>query len=178
MTEYNFAIKLHNSKDYVRQFAAWFATQYPDKVCHVEDMQSEPDSYHKGDIRFFRPQDAQFIEVKVEESYTSSKTPNLAIERYSDLERRKDGGPWQTTAQWYVHLYMDGLAVMMNRLLLVLWLDKAQNIRPFQVTSRDGNRTWITKGYLVNRAIAKAQLKNGYKEMWWTIETAKKPEAA
>ena len=96
-----------------------------------------PFYFYMGDLLIARSDGGvQFVEVKCESSYTRASTPNLAIERYSDMNRQKAGGPWSTEADFYAHIYTDGLLVIINRRELVAWLDRELATAPQHSPSR------------------------------------------
>jgi hypothetical protein len=107
----------------------------------------------------------QFIEVKCESSYTRATTPNLAIERYSSIERHNPGGPWSTEADFYVHIYADGLLVVMNRLRLIQWLEGELARDPQAFSYREiPNAGWTTGTLLVPRQLVREALGAWYRE--------------
>jgi hypothetical protein len=106
----------------------------------------------------------QFVEVKCESSYSRTATPNLAIERYSSIERQSLGGPWSTDADFYAHIYTDGLLVIMNRRRLVTWLESelARDAKAFAYREVP-NEGWTTGTYLVPRERARVGLGTWYR---------------
>lgn len=44
-----------------------------------------------------------------------SETRNFAVERYSDMERQTPGGPWQSKADFYAHIFRDGTIFVFKR---------------------------------------------------------------
>lgn len=158
MSAFDFRRQLNESAVQVAQIVRWLQTRQD--VFYAADVQDNPLYYYRGDILYVPESAVQHIEMKIE-SRSSSETPNLAIERYSDMQRTKMGGPWSTRAEWYTHLYADGLMVMMRRLDLVQWLTPQLSAFPsFQAH----NKTWLTTGVLVPRTSAQAALAAQYRE--------------
>lgn len=158
MSAFDFRRQLDESSVHVAQVVRWL--QARKDVFYAADVQDDPLYFYRGDILYVPDSVVQHIEMKIE-SRTSSETPNLAIERHSDVQRSKMGGPWSTRAEWYAHLYADGLMVMMHRLELVQWLTPQLAIfAAFQAR----NKTWLTTGVLVPRLSAQAALIAHYRE--------------
>ena len=135
-------------------------------VLEVRDCQDDPFFFYKGDLVIVRSDGGvQFIEVKCESSYAHSATPNLAIERYSSIDKHTPGGPWSTDADFFAHIYADGLLVIMNRRRLVAWLDDELARDPSAFAFREiPNEGWTTGTYLVPRERARAALGTWYRE--------------
>jgi hypothetical protein len=164
MQPYQFTQQRDQSYDLVEWVKQWFEQRAD--VLEVKDLQDDSFYFYKGDLMIARSSgDVQFVEVKVELSYTRSSTPNLAIERYSSIDRLTPGGPWSTDADFYAHIYTDGLLVVMNRRRLVAWLD-AEIARDPQVFSfrEIPNASWTTGTYLVPRERVRAALGTWYRE--------------
>jgi hypothetical protein len=164
MQPYQFTQQRDQSYDLVEWVKQWFERRTD--VLEVKDLQDDSFYFYKGDLMIARSSGGiQFVEVKVELSYTRTSTPNLAIERYSSIDRLTDGGPWSTDADFYAHIYTDGLLVVMNRRRLVAWLD-AEIARDPQVFSfrEIPNAGWTTGTYLVPRERARAALGTWYRE--------------
>ena len=158
MSAFNFARQLSESSPQVQRVVRWL--QGRSDVLYAADVQNDPAYFYRGDILYVPDSAVQHIEMKIE-TRSSSETLNLAIERFSDLARSKMGGPWGTRAEWYAHLYADGLMVMMRRANLVQWLTPQINTFPaFQAN----NKTWMTTGLLVPRATAQVALDAHYRE--------------
>ena len=122
MQPYQFPQKRVASYDFVEWVRHWFEQR--GDVQEVRDVQDDPFFYYKGDLLIVRSDDSvQFVEVKCENSYTRTTTPYLAIERFSSIEKHSPGGPWSTDADFYAHIYADGLLVIMNRRRLVHWIE-------------------------------------------------------
>ena len=159
MTPFDFNQQLDGSREPVKR-----VVQYLEGRSDIEwarDVQSESAYHYQGDIQLQKAgQQPEFMEVKVE-SRTSSQTPNLAIERYSDTVRQTDGGPWKTKADYYTHFYSDGLLVIMLRIHLLKWLNENYvRFRAFEAA----NAGWVTTGILVRREDAKRGLGKAYYE--------------
>lgn len=158
MSAFNFHRQLNESSVQVQRVVRWL--QSSKSVFYAADVQDDPLYFYRGDILYVPDSAVQHIEMKIE-SRASSETPNLAIERYSDLQRTKMGGPWGTRAEWYTHLYADGLMVMMHRVNLVQWLTPQLALFPsFQAH----NKTWLTTGVLVPRTTVQLALVAQYRE--------------
>lgn len=158
MSAFDFRRQLDESAVQVAQVVRWL--QERKDVFYAADVQDDPLYFYRGDILYVPDSAVQHIEMKIE-TRASSETPNLAIERHSDVQRTKMGGPWSTRAEWYSHFYADGLLVMMRRTNLVQWLTPQLDIFPsFQAR----NKTWLTTGVLVPRLTAQAALAAQYRE--------------
>lgn len=158
MTAFDFRRQLTESTGKVQQVIKWLQSRKD--VFYVADVQADPLYYYLGDLLYVPAAAVQHIEMKVE-SRSSLETPNLAIERFSDMVRAKVGGPWGTRAEWYAHLYNDGLFVMMRRAELVQWLTpKLATFPTFEAV----NQTWKTTGILVRRDAAQTVLMSHYRE--------------
>ncbi len=158
MTAFNFPRQLTESTIKVQQVIKWLQSRKD--VFLVADVQADPTYFYLGDLLYVPTAAVQHIEMKVE-SRSSLETPNLAIERFSDRARAKVGGPWGTRAEWYAHLYSDGLFVMMRRSELVQWLTPQLATFP---TFEAINQTWKTTGILVRRDAAQTVLVSHYRE--------------
>lgn len=164
MQTYQFSEKRDQSYDLVSQVVHWFERRAD--VTEVRDLQDDSFYFYTGDLLIARSDGGvQFVEVKCESSYTRLTTPNLAIERYSDLNRQTPGGPWSTEADFYAHIYTDGLLVIMNRKRLVQWLESEIARDPQAFTYREiPNAGWTTGTYLVPRVRAREALGTWYRE--------------
>ncbi len=164
MQPYQFAQKRAESYDLVEWVRQWFEKRAD--VTEARDLQDDRFFYYKGDLLIARSDGSvQFIEVKCESSYTRVTTPNLAIERYSSIERHNPGGPWSTDADFYVHIYTDGLLVIMNRLRLTHWLDGELARDPQAFNYREiPNAGWTTGTLLVPRQLVREALGTWYRE--------------
>lgn len=164
MQPYQFPQKRDESYDLVAWVRRWFEQRAD--VVEVRDVQDDPDYFYRGDLIIRRRDDTlQYVEVKCERSYTRAATENLAIERYSSLENRTPGGPWSTEADFYAHIYADGLLVIMNRRELVAWLERELLGNPSAFPFREiRNVSWTTGTYLVPRQTAKKALGVWYRE--------------
>lgn len=126
----------------------------------VTVVQNDPEHFHLGDVRCeLTDASMLYYEIKAE-SRTSLQTPNLAIERYSSVQARTDGGPWQTKAILYAHIYSDGLLCIMDRLELKNWLNK--NMSKYKSFSAE-NVGYTTTGVLIPRLEA-ASFLSSYRE--------------
>lgn len=164
MQPYQFPQKREQSYDLVLWVRRWF--EHRADVLEVVDFQDDPFFYYKGDLMVVRSDGGvQFVEVKCESSYTRATTPNLAIERYSSIERQSPGGPWSTDADFFAHIYTDGLLVIMNRRRLVAWLDAELARDPKTFAYREiPNAGWTTGTYLIPRARLRGALGTWYRE--------------
>ncbi len=164
MQIYQFSEKRDQSYDLVASVIHWFERRAD--VSEVRDLQNDPFYFYLGDLLIARSDGGvQFVEVKCESSYSRATTPNLAIERHSSIERHTSGGPWSTEADFYAHIYADGLLVIMNRRRLVHWLDAEIARDPQQFSYREiHNQSWTTGTYLVPRARAREALGDWYRE--------------
>lgn len=164
MQPYQFPQKRVQSYDLVERVRQWFERRAD--VLEVRDFQDDPFFYYKGDLMIVRSDGGiQFVEVKCESSYSRAATPNLAIERFSSIERQSPGGPWSTDADFYAHIYTDGLLVIMNRRRLVSWLDTELTRDANTFAYREiPNEGWTTGTYLVPRERVRAALGTWYRE--------------
>lgn len=164
MQPYQFPQKRDQSYDLVAWVMQWFHERAD--VLEVRDVQDDPFFFYKGDLLIARSDGGvQFVEVKCESSYSSFATPNLAIERFSSIDKQKPGGPWSTDADFYAHIYTDGLLVVMNRKRLVAWLESEIARDPQAFAFREiPNAGWTTGTYLVSRERARAALGSWYRE--------------
>lgn len=164
MVAYNFPRKRRESYALVEWVKKWLERR--EDVAEAVDMQDDPQSYYRGDLMIHRRDGTiQYIEVKCENSYTRDSTLHLAIERFSSIEKRTPGGPWSTSADFYAHMYADGLLVMMSRRKLVRWLESelARSADAFEYR-QVRNEGYTTGTYLVPRDRAKAGLGMFYRE--------------
>lgn len=158
MSAFDFRRQLDESAVQVQQVVRWLQSRKD--IFYAADVQDDPLYFYRGDILYVPDSAVQHLEMKIE-TRSSSETPNLAIERFSDRARTKVGGPWGTRAEWYAHLYADGLLVMMRRLPLTQWLTPQLDVFPsFQAQ----NKSWLTTGVLVPRTTAQAALDAHYRE--------------
>lgn len=164
MQPYQFPQKRVESYDLVERVRQWFERRAD--VLEARDIQDDPFFFHKGDLMIVRRDDGvQFVEVKCESSYTRATTPNLAIERFSSIERQSPGGPWSTDADFFAHIYADGLLVIVNRRRLVAWLESELARDPKAFAFREiPNEGWTTGTYLVPRERAREALGTWYRE--------------
>lgn len=158
MSAFDFRRQLAESSVHVRQVLRWLQSR--NDVFYAADVQDDPAYFYRGDLLYVPSSTVQHIEMKIE-SRASTDTPNLAIERFSDVNRTKMGGPWSTRAEWYAHVYADGLMVMMHRAELVQWLtSQISHFPAFKAT----NQSWVTTGILVPRDVAQTKLLTHYRE--------------
>jgi len=93
------------------------------------------------------------VELKTD-SYSMAKTPNFFMERYSDVERGTNGGPWRAAydnVDYFVYMYSkERRCFWFSPKQLVEFLDGYVKSKS---TVSIPNRTWTTTGYLVPRSI-------------------------
>ncbi|MBN8633888.1 MAG: hypothetical protein J0M07_01090 [Anaerolineae bacterium] len=161
---YYFPHKREESYPPVERVRRWFEKR--GDVAEARDVQDNAEYYYKGDILVIRGDGStQFVEVKSEPSYTRHTTENLAIERYSDVAKHSPGGPWSTQADFYVHIYADGLLVVMNRKRLVHWIDSELERDRHTFTYREiANHGWVTGTYLIPRGRVRSALGDWMRE--------------
>ena len=92
------------------------------------------------------------VELKAD-SYDPNRTPNLFMERWSDVDRKKPGGPWRALengANIFCYWFVMGDYFLECRNLpgLVKFLDE-EILTAKKVSVK--NKTWTTVGYLVPR---------------------------
>lgn len=164
MLPYSFSQKREQSFTLAELVRVWFERR--NDILEARDVQADPFFYYMGDLMLVRQNGVvQFVELKCESSYSSNDTPNLAIERFSSIERQSPGGPWHTDADFYVHIYTDGLLVVMSRRKLVNWIQSelARNANAFSYR-KIPNQGWTTGTYLIPRLRARAALGVWYRE--------------
>ncbi|GEM_PF-1674916 len=164
MVAYNFPRKRRESYQLVDWVKRWLERR--EDVSEAKDLQNDPQFFYRGDLMLTRRDGTvQYVEVKCESSYTRLTTPNLAIERFSSIEKRTPGGPWSTSAEFYAHIYNDGLLVIMSRRKLVHWIESeiARNGDAFEF-KQVKNEGYTTGTYLVPRERARAGLGLFYRE--------------
>lgn len=164
MQPYQFPHKREESYSPVESVRRWFERR--GDVVEARDVQDDPRYYYKGDLLVVRSDGSvQFVEVKSEPSYTRLTTENLAVERYSSIEKGTPGGPWSTDADFFVHIYGDGLLVVMNRRRLVSWIEGelARDTHAFHYREIP-NQGWTTGTYLIPRARVREALGTWYRE--------------
>jgi hypothetical protein len=161
---YNFPRKRRESYNLVERVRLWLARR--DDVIDAADLQDDPRFFYRGDLMVARSDGTvQYIEVKSETRYTRENTPYMAVERYSSIEKQTPGGPWSTAADFYAHIYADGLLVIMSRRKLVNWIEGAIARDPHAFEFRRVHNEGYTTGtYLVPRARAKATMGMFYRE--------------
>lgn len=123
---------------------ALFLKHWPDKAVRHPVFKGPDFLDSKGRI----------LEVKTD-TYPMQKTPNFFMERWSDRESGKPGGPWQAHlkgATCFVYMFIGDRTWFVCEDLpqLCTELDGligAGKLRPKQVM----NRGWITEGYAVPR---------------------------
>ncbi|MDX2162264.1 MAG: hypothetical protein SF162_13140 [bacterium] len=164
MTTYNFPRKQRQSYALVEKVRQWLARR--EDIAEVSDLQDDPRFYYRGDLVVTRRDGTvQYVEVKSEPRYTRDSTPYFAVERYSNVEKHTPGGPWSTSADFYAHVYPDGLLLIMSRRKLVQWIESALTRDPEAFDFRHiRNEGWLTGTYLIPRTRAKAALGIFYRE--------------
>ena len=110
---------------------------------------------------FCNPRTGLLIELK-SDFYNMEHTENFFIELYSDIDRKKVGGPRQAAehgTDLWAYLYMENSAVFFFKVsALVRWLDQNESkYKPLRIM----NKGWITSGILVKRD----DLKHLYKKI-------------
>jgi len=97
----------------------------------------------------------QGVELKTD-YWAMSKTPNFFFERYSDKARQTPGGPWQSIengSDLFCYFYVKDLTFFrFETVPLVEALEEIiKTISPTDIM----NKTYITQGYRVPRALLK-----------------------
>lgn len=91
------------------------------------------------------------VELKTD-TYSMLKTPNFFMERYSDVERATNGGPWRAA-----HDNVDYFVYMYVQQRKCFWFDSKKLVEFLDVYCKNKsminipNKTWTTAGYLVPR---------------------------
>lgn len=103
---------------------------------------------YKGD---FETPDGSKIELKAD-SYCPTKTKNFFIERYSDVNTEKVGGPWQADTHqciYFVYTFTKtGDFYWFDTKQLLVYLNKNVKKYPYAYVP---NKGWTGKGFLVPR---------------------------
>lgn len=94
----------------------------------------------------------ELVELKTD-YYSMEKTPNFFFERFSDVDKKKPGGPHQAIlngSSLFVYFYVKDLVFFeFNTEKLIKVLDELiPSLRPTDVK----NTSYVTRGYLVPRA--------------------------
>jgi hypothetical protein len=92
----------------------------------------------------------RLIELKTD-SYTTEATPNFFMERWSDVEKQKPGGPFQAKEKglyYFVYTYASGEAYWFHVKELVRFLNRTADDYQYREIM---NRAWRGGGYLVPR---------------------------
>jgi hypothetical protein len=97
------------------------------------------------------------IELKTD-FWSLASTPNFFIERWSDVEKKKPGGPWQALEKGstrFYYFYVPDLTLFeFDTASLVSALEPIiVSIKPFDVK----NERWTTQGFRVPRELLKDQ---------------------
>jgi hypothetical protein len=96
---------------------------------------------HNGDV----------LEVK-SDSYSLKATKNFFMERWSDFDRKKPGGPWQSLAHGAKYFFYWFPADLTGFLFHTQELvDKLEELEHTLETRFVDNETWTTVGYKVPR---------------------------
>lgn len=108
---------------------------------------------HKADFK--RLSDGKLVELKTD-SYNMDKTPYFFFERWSDVHKKKPGGPWRSTRDRVgVFVYM-----FVRHNVYYEFDSKELVARLNRLTSKQGlvyvkNKAWVTGGYKVEREALK-----------------------
>lgn len=90
-------------------------------------------------------------EIKTD-SRSLAATPNFFMERWSDLEKQKPGGPWQALGKgitYFVYMFPVSNAIyIFDTATLVTALELLESPNKRNIA----NRTWTTQGWLVPRS--------------------------
>lgn len=111
------------------------------------------DDYQRLDGRHgdFIHTDGHKLELKTD-TYSMEATPNMFMERFSNLETKTPGGPFQANIHGcikYAYMYIQDLTVFIfDTDTLIKRLEK---LIPNQKPKNIPNHTWITQGYAINR---------------------------
>lgn len=100
------------------------------------------------------------VELKTD-TYSMAKTPNFFMERYSDVERGTNGGPWRAAhdnVDYFVYMYLkERKCFWFNPKALVEFLNTY--VKGKSIVSIP-NKTWTTTGYLVPRTVVNSLVLN------------------
>jgi len=118
--------------------------------------------YPKRAADFMFKATGELVELK-SDSYDLAKTENVFMERYSDVLRRKDGGPWQSLGHG-VHHYV----YFFPRNRTCFWFNTAELVHRLETTQKDNqliyipNRGFASAGWKVSRDVLK--------DLYWEIK--------
>lgn len=93
------------------------------------------------------------IELKTD-TYEMDKTPNFFIERWSDVEKKYPGGPWQAHlkgVEVFVYLFIQNKTWFIFRDVPKL-LSRLDELTHKAYAINIPNRGWTTQGYRIKRA--------------------------
>ena len=105
------------------------------------------------------------VELKTD-YHPIESTPNFFIERYSSIEAKSDGGPWQAFnkgALWYVYRFNNHNTyywILLSKLSIYL-LEKITKNSKLKIIA---NERYSTAGYLVKREELLLKMPNCYKD--------------
>lgn len=97
--------------------------------------------------------DFSTLEVKSDQ-YNMHETPNMFIERWSDVKAKKPGGPWQAFGRgttYFAYLYAANKVCYVFKTHELIEFLEQQKLAEIWVH----NRSWVTVGYKVSRALVK-----------------------
>ncbi len=119
------------------------------------------DNYYKDQIERLSGRKADFkilgldslFELK-SDSYPMDKTPNFFIEKFSDIEKKNPGGPYQALShdcKYFCYFFVDAEKLFwFNTKKLVERCDALIKKHSLELKSVKNTR-WVTGGYLINR---------------------------
>jgi hypothetical protein len=112
------------------------------------------------------------IELKTD-THDPSETANFFIERWSDVESKRPGGPWQALGKGaqlliYLYLFKDKDGKQQEKWYRLIGLesltrrieDAKMNLKVVQIP----NKGWTTEGYLVPREFVKDLAREGLED--------------
>jgi len=119
---------------------------------HIDDLKINWQSAY-GDA--YDPSRREWMEIKAD---NYKPTGNLFIERYSNLQDKIDGGPWQySKCKYYVYYFVNqDRIIIMNTLKLKNYVEKAiqeKSCRESTISRAKTGRDWETFGYLVKEEV-------------------------
>lgn len=97
----------------------------------------------------FMGETGRLIELKTESR--PSTTPNMFVERYSDVDKRSPGGPWQSAghgAFYLVQVFGDGVALWFEVTPLLLHLRRHEKTYKLHYIRNQG---WCGAGYAIKQ---------------------------
>ena len=143
--------KFHKSLEKGKVGESLFLDYYKDRIKQLDGLRNDFQFVGSGD----------YVELK-SDYYDMNRTENFFMERWSDVERHKAGGPWQAATNgntWYYYLFVkNGVMFQFQTLPLLCALKKLE--KEYKLIDIPNSR-WLTQGYKIPRN----RLKELYKQI-------------